>query len=192
MFIQNCDVKKEKEMKIIVYLVVFCLLFFLLVLSFDEGKNTSSTSEWNQVATEFETEISNNNHTPIDSGTRMNEQNQIVMAQEEGITGLSLATASLKALFDKLGNNVSDIMSAIGAKTKESAYTLASDISELLYPTKKSKKAETSSIMSTKQAHAMSTPIQQNQEPIQPATSDKSIPVPNTMADKNSPNNMKQ
>ncbi len=171
-------------MKIIVYVVVFCLLFFLLVLSFDEGKNTAASSEWNQVAAELENVISDNNHTQSGSSARMNEINQITQAQEQGITGLSLAETSFTFILDNFQQKISDLMTFFLLKTKEAAYTLSYDISELLYPTKKSTKEPSGSIISSKQTHAMQSQPQRKQEQTSPIQKDKTIPVPETMAGK--------
>ncbi len=171
-------------MKVFVYLLVFCLLFFLLVLSFDEGRNTQDVSEWDQVAAEFETNVSEAGRTMSDTSARMAEQNEITEAQEQGTTALDLLKSSSVAMMDEFKNNLSGLLSAWGAKTKEAAYVIAYDISELLYPTRRNKNRQTTPVLSVKQARAM--PVdnakQQVNVTIKPAVQDKTIPVPATMA----------
>ncbi len=176
-------------MKVFVYLMVFCLLFFLLVLSFDESR--TAQSEWDEASSTFVMDLSGDNQRSIENGTQMRTANQIAVAQQQGTTVWGLMSSSFSSMITTWKNKIADIFSFIALKTKETAFFVASDISELIYPTKQATnptEVRSKSMAQQLSANRLTTSVSngatgQSQGTKTPQTSDKMVPLPNTLVE---------
>lgn len=163
-------------MKVFIYLMVFCMLLFLLVLSFDEGRQSSQISEFDQSGATVMSEIDGTWTTQTENAAQMQLSDQIQTAQKEQTTAWDLAISNLNMLTSQWGASIIQMFDSLKKYTKESAYTVVSDMAEMVYPTKKSMKTPVTEPIPDRN----DIPVKENKDnPIK-----ESVPLPPTMANK--------
>lgn len=173
-------------MKIIVYLMVFCMLLFLLVLSFEDRRYDMPRSEWDDVGAALEAQMHDSWVVPIQNAMEMRQNNQIVTAQEEGTTALDILVLSIHQALDECCSAITKLTDYVVRHTKETAYQFANDMAELLYPkhSSSSKKVVSQKEKSLPAINAVSSDSSPAAIPMQKLSPDPSIPIPPTMAGK--------
>lgn len=118
-------------MKFIIYIVVFCLLVYLLLLSFDDRNRNFTVSELDKMS---ETFVGAGVQTNIESDSQIQQITNIQDAQQEGDTVLDVAIESAKEELRQLDLSTQRLFKDIWSQTKSSAFKMAEDVAFLIYP----------------------------------------------------------
>lgn len=152
------------------------MLLFLLVLSFDEGRQSTQVSEFDQSGATVMSEIDDTWTAQTENAAQMQLSDQIQTAQKEHTTAWDLAISNLNMLTSQWADSVLQMTDSLKKYTKESAYTVVSDMAEMIYPTKKSMKTPTPE----QTPNPDNVPVKENENvPLK-----ESVPLPPTMANK--------
>lgn len=126
-------------MRLFAYFCIFCMLLFLLVISFDDRNRTYLTTETNQMGA---TLMGDGETTYIQSAQQMNQDNIIYQSQEDNTTVWDMATLSLENAIQNIKLSTEEFFDAVWYNTKLSAYKIASDIADSIYPKQKPKSSK--------------------------------------------------
>lgn len=145
-------------MKLLIYSLIFCIVVFLFILSFDDKGKHNQPSEFDKMGA---TMMSDFNGAEMPDATQMQKNAQIQTAQEQGTTVLDEADSEFVKIMHGLNAALHQCFETVKAYTKESAYTLAGDLAEVVSPTNMQNKSAHSSDMETEKA--------ENEQPIENA-----------------------
>ena len=118
-------------MKFIVYIVVFCLLFYMLLLSFDDRNRQFADDELNDVGATF---VGAGEETGMATAYQMQQDENIYEAQEYHDTVLDVAIEAAKEELRQLDLSTQRLFKDVWSKTKSSAFKMAEDVAYLIYP----------------------------------------------------------
>lgn len=123
-------------MRLFAYFCIFCMLLFLLLISFDDRNRTYLSTETNQMGA---TLMGDGETSYIQSAQQMNQDNIVYQSQADNTTVLDMATLSLENAIQNIKLSTEEFFDAVWYNTKLSAYKMASDIADSIYPKQKPK-----------------------------------------------------
>ncbi|MBE6455562.1 MAG: hypothetical protein E7014_03850 [Alphaproteobacteria bacterium] len=126
-------------MRLFAYVCIFCMLLFLLLISFDDRNRTYLSTETNQMGT---TLMGDGETTYMQSAQQMNQDNIIYQSQEDNTTVLDMAGLSLENAIHNIKISAEEFFDTVWYNTKLSAYKMASDIADSIYPKQKPKSSK--------------------------------------------------
>lgn len=119
-------------MRLIVSSIILFMILFLLAVSFKRQPN-ESVSSFDMAGAAF-TGAGESDSEQTQS--QMQNEATVRESQEEGATVLDFATQSAKEELHKWEESSSRLMNYLWEEAKESAFLMAADMAELIYPTK--------------------------------------------------------
>lgn len=118
-------------MKFVVYIVVFCLLFYMLLLSFDDRNRQFADNELNDIGQTF---VGTGVKSYSETQNQMQEDANVLQAQEYHDTVLDVAIEAAKEELRQLDLSTQRLFKDVWSKTKSSAFKMAEDVAYLIYP----------------------------------------------------------
>lgn len=118
-------------MKTLIYLLIFCVVVFLFILSFEDKGTHQRPSEFDKMGATLMLDL---NGAEMPDAMQMQRNAQIQTAQEQGTTVLDEADSEFVKIMHGLNTALHQCFEAVKAYTKESAYTLAGDLAEVVSP----------------------------------------------------------
>ena len=117
-------------MKFFISLFIFCMILFLLVFSFryHTGESVSPVDEAGAALTDAGVS------TKEETGTQMQEEETVSESQKDGTTVLDEAVRAGEEEMKKWEESSASFLHQIWTDTQESAYQMAADLSEMIYP----------------------------------------------------------
>ncbi len=123
--------EREGIMKFVVYIVVFCLLFYMLLLSFDDRNRQFADNELNDMGKTF---VGTGVKSYAETQNQMQEDANVLQAQEYHDTVLDVAIEAAKEELRQLDLKTIRLFKDIWSQTKSSAFQMAEDVAYLIYP----------------------------------------------------------
>ena len=117
-------------MKFFISLFIFCMILFLLVFSFRYHTDESVSLVDEAGAALTDTGVS----TKEETNAQMQEEETVSESQKDGTTVLDEAVKAGKEEMKKWEESSASFLHQIWADTQESAYQMAADLSEIIYP----------------------------------------------------------